>query len=66
MNKLTKADTYGENIYEQWQINKKELTKIKIEIERLYYKDPIIFEDDIEKVCIALYELGYLELKNER
>ena len=64
MNKLTKSKNFGKNKYTSWQIIPKELSQIKAKIELLYEENNNFpDEETIETVCIALYELGYLEFK---
>lgn len=62
MRKFTKADTFGNNWKEDWQISFDELKEIQRKISLFYGESP--GEEEIEQVCMILIELKYASFKD--
>lgn len=60
MKKLKKSSTFGQ--YGKWQIDFDQLTEIENKIDSYEIS---IYPEDIEDVCLALIDLGYLTFKED-
>lgn len=63
MKQLEKSVTFGEEVKENWQINWGQLREIRNAIDNS--NDVFVYEEDIEAVCLALINLGYMKFRGD-
>ena len=63
MKQLEKSDTFGKEAKENWQINWGQLRQIRSVIDNI--NDVFVYEEDIESVCLALINLGYMKFRGD-
>ena len=63
MKQLEKSDYFDEEAKEGWQINLAQLQEIRNAIDNI--NDVFVYEEDIEAVCLALINLGYMKFRGD-
>ena len=63
MKQLEKSATFDEEAKEDWQINWAQLQEIRNATDNI--NDVFVSEENIEAVCLALINLGYMKFRGD-